>query len=400
MSPKTYISTVFDDTSRIVADLLDDAMQNAGSEALGLLFCDSRIDCEAVLRDVQAKLPFPVTGGTTMTFPFVHPSGEDISAGLTVLRKEGMKAAIVLSEPLDAGRHREQMDAVYEACRARLGEDPKMLLPLFPLMPSLPTGFFIEDLFALAGDVPVFGGVTTNDLISTRAGVFAEGRTASDRMVLVVLGGPVCPVFSTANLVSPMVEYAPLVTRAEGNEVYRVDESSFCDYMRTVGISPEDRVNGVDALMQYGPTPVLVQTPGGKDNDVPDVRCISFTNMEQGSAFFSGPVPEGARLRMSILRKQDVESSVRDCLAKLDARMDPARKEGYEYSALLCVTCVARYFAFVGGANVEGEILSRETPRGLAATGLYAFAEIGPAYGPDGKGHNRSHSASIAMCAI
>ena len=401
MSATTSISTNFEDSTTVVNDLLLSLPDPGTADGLGFLFCDSQLDFQAVLEGVTKKVGFPLVGGTALAFPFADPGGSELSAALLFFSKEGMKSAVAVSDVLEQGRHEEQMQAVYEQCLERLGTEPRLVLPFFPLMPGLITGHFIDALFSLAGGVPVFGGTTTNDLVGTKAAVFAEGKAMGNRMALVMLGGSIQPAFSTSNLVTPMVEYAPEVTGAEGNEVLTVDNGSFCDHMRDVGISPEDRINGVDALMQYGPTPAIMQAPDRPEDDVPEVRCISFTNVQKGSAMFSGPVPEGTRLRMSVLRKEDVAHSTRECLQKLQTRMRAAQDAGYRYSALLCVTCVARYFVLVGGANVERELLTVGMPDGMAGLGFYAFCEIGPAYTlEEQRLVNRSHSASITMCAL
>jgi|GEM_PF-2910054 len=402
MRSSTYTSTSFIGPEAIAEDILSAMPPDEASDSrIGFLFCDSQVDYSAVVATLADRLDFPVVGGTVLGFPFAGSDGKEFSAALMVLRKEGLKVAVIVSDPLDQERHKEQMRAVFERCRDALGEAPKLVLPFFPLMPGMPTGLFINDIFDLAADIPTFGGTTTNDLISTRPAIFAGGAAYGDRMTLVMLGGPIRPVFATSNLVSPTVEYAPTVTRSVENEVYRVDGDSFCEYMRTIGISPEDRINGVDALMQYGPTPVIMHDPHSPETDVPEVRCISYTDIGKGSAMFSGPIPEGTRLRMSILRSGDVDDSARSCLEKLNSRMQKAEEKGYEYSALFCVSCVARYFVMAGGLNTERELLMRDSPKSLAPIGFYAFCEIGPVYttGED-KQINRAHSASIAMCAL
>lgn len=397
---ETFISTAFDDASHIAQEILS-GLADRSQGALGILFCDSRVAYGAVASAVSAALSFPVTGGTALGFPFAAPDGSEISAALLVIRKQGMKAALRISEPLAQEKHEEQMRRVFDDCRMDLGCDPALVLPFFPLMPGVLTALFIDDIFSLANGVPVFGGTTTNDLVSTKAAVFASDRAYEDRMALVMLGGDIRPVFATSNQVSPMVEYAPVVNESGGYEVLRVDDVSFCEYMRGIGISPEERINGVDALMQYGPTPALMQRTPRQDSDVPEVRCISFTNLSRGSATFSGPVPPGTRLKMSILHKEDVAASTRDCLEKLKLRMARHESDGYTYDAFLCVSCVARYFVLVGGENTERLILRENMPPGLAPLGFYAFCEIGPAYAfEDGTLLNRSHSASIAACAI
>ena len=400
MRAATYLSTVFDDADTIAAELVSSVSPRAAEGGIGFLFCNSQTDYGAIVEKVAAFCGFPVVGGTALGFPFTDAAGREVSAAFMILHKDGLEASVAVSEPLDQQRHGEQMRAVFEACGQGLDPEAKMVLPLFPLMPGLLTGVFIDDIFALADGIPVFGGTTTNDLISTKPAVFADGKAYSDRMVLVMLGGAIRPVFATGNLVSPTVEYAPTVTLSEGNEVLRVDDMTYCEYLSSIGISPEDRINGVDALMQYGPTPVIIENPEVPDSDVPEVRCISYTDMKRHSAVFSGPVPAGVKLRMSILRKQDVDDSVKDCLGKLHERMREARDEGYTYGALFCISCVARYFVFVGGDNSERALMT-QAAEGLAPAGFYAFCEIGPSYTTAGKKlANRSHSASIAMCAL
>lgn len=397
----SYTSIHFDAPDAIIADLAANGAEDISENALGMLYCDSQVDCRAVLEGLEARLRFPVVGGSAMAFPYAGPDGGQLSAALLVMQNDALRFSVSVSETLRPEACREQMRDTYERGLAALGGPPKMVMPLFPLWPGLPTNVFIDEIFSLAGGLPVFGGVTTNDLINTEAAVFADGEVLTDRMALVMLGGDIHPVFATSNQISPMVEYAPVVTLSEGSEVLRVEEQSFCDYMRSIGIKPEQRVNGVDALMQYGPTPAIVMPPEHVETDAPQVRCISYTNLQRGSAVFSGRIPEGSRLRMGLLRKSDVTESTTACLDKLQARMAPAQERGYEYSALFCLSCVARYFALVGGPNFEHEILTNHPLSTHAAIGAYVFCEVSPVYGGGGNAlQNGMHSASIIMCAI
>lgn len=400
MKAKTFFSTQFLNAEAIVDSFTEQGLGEVPESSLGVLYCESSIEYEALVQKLAQKVSFPIIGGTTMDFP-VENRGEDYSAILMVITKESMRFSVQVSDKLDGVKHTEQMNELYAQGRSQLGEDPKLVMIFLPLMPHVRVSNFIDDIFASAGDIPVFGGVLTNDLISTKAAVFCGGEVYREHMVLLMLGGDISPVCASANQVTPMVEYAPLVTEAKGNEVLRVDSSTFCDYMREAGIRPEDRVSGVDALMQYGPIPVIVDNADTPDTDVPAIRCISYTDLERGSAIFSASVQEGSKIYMSILRKQDVADSVEDCLRKLEERMKPAQQEGYTYSAFFCVTCVARYFVQVGGTDVEGRILAENVPEGCASIGYYAFCEIGPTYRTtDGAMENKSHSASITMCAF
>lgn len=405
MSTVLRTSFDFDDDSVILSDLTKE-MEHDIPERLAILLCDSQIDCGTLVPAVQQALGCALVGGTSLTFPVSDTTGGNISASLAIVSKNGMKYAVALSEPLAAGEHERQVRAACDEVARDLGEEPKMLMAFFPHMPGFPTGTFIEELLLAAGDTPVFGGATTGDLISTRAEVFHGGRTYRDRMVLIALGGAIKPVFSTRNIVSRISDYTPTVTKSEGNKVLRVDGMTFCKYMESVGIPPEDRVNGVDALLQYGPVPVqldLSRVEQVPEDGVPEVSCISYTSPEEGSATFSRHVPEGTQVILSLLTREDIEESAKQCLEGIlqETGASGRQSDGYQYDTLFCVSCVARYFMMVGSTNSERALLTGEIPPYLTANGYYGFAEIGPTR--DGRTQrivNRAHSASIVMCAL
>lgn len=393
-------SANFDAPERIAEDLT--LPQGAFSPTVGLFFCDSQAPAEEAIALVQKNTPCPIIGGTSLTLPFSEDrEEEDIAASLLLLQKENMRFARAVSEPLDPARHAEQMTALFTACRDDLGCAPALVLLFLPLMPGLPMDDFVRDVFDLAGPTPVFGGAVTNDLLSTTAAVFADGKAMRDRMVMAMFAGGIDPVFAVGASVTTMTDYAPTVTRSQGSTIFEVDGSPFCDYLRGLGIPPEDRINGVDALMQYGPTPADVIRPDRPDDGVPEIRCISYTRVDEGSAVFSGPMPEGSRLKMSVISREDVEHSARHCMDVLKSRMRQKEAEGRCFDVVLCVSCIARYFALIGCEHCERTILHEERPAGPALAGFYGFSEIAPTLAlDDGRPLNRSHSASLIMCAL
>lgn len=396
------VSTEFDNSSRIAEDLLRGLgdPQSLEGVKLGVLMCGGNTAYAEVLEKVSKAVEFPIIGGTTLSFPMTGRDDAPVSATLALLRNDKMKIACAVSPKLDDSRAAEQMRAVYAEARAALGEEPRLIVPYIPMLPGLNTDSFVSALFELSGGAPVFGGVCTSDLAGGRAAVFAGGAARPQELVLLLVGGAVSPVFAVGNTITRMAEYGPEVTEADGNIVRRVDDTSICDYMQSLGIAPQDRVNGLDAMMQYGPLPVLVRHQDQPDDGVPEVRCISYTQVGEGSAAFSAKIPLGARINIGLLRPDDVARSAKDCLERLMAGAAEGRSRGYSYSAVFCVSCVARYFVFVGMRNKERQILADIHPEGLAVSDYYGFCELGPTSDKSGKIINRSHSASIAMCAF
>lgn len=399
MATYSNFSTDFFQVS-VIADELTAGLPDAFSDrAIGFLICDSQVDYDELLVILKQKINFPVIGGTTFTDPLTG-ANEERSATLTVLDLEQLDYSIQISEPLQQDLCEQQMEQLYENCVRGLTGPPKMLMMYMPMIPGLTVDHFVTRLIGLTGETPLFGGMNMNDLDSTKAAVFAGGEAYRDRMVLIALGGGIRPVFGVGSQMTPMSEYAPAVTESDYNVVYRLDDMSFCDYMRSVGISPEDRRNGVDALVQYGPLPCQLRNKLAEDDGIAELRCISYTNVEAGSAAFSSSLPLGTRVNMGLIQKDDVADSFRSCMDTLQQRMAKETETGYEYSVLFAVPCVARYFAMLGGENLESRLLLAETPGHLAVSAYYGFLEVGPTLGHKGEVHNRSHNASIVMCAI
>lgn len=399
MSIYSAKSQEFRDIQVLADDLTRNIPQNTPANAIGFLFCDSQVDSDALLQQLQANRNLTIVGGTSFSYPLAD-SVNQISAELTVLVMEGLSYSVHVSDPLDESVYVDQVNKLYQACMDELDAPAKLIMPFIPLIPGLTHDLYISQLFSLAQHIPVFGGVTTDDLDITKAAVYAHGHSYSDRMVLIALGGAIRPVFAVGSQLTTLSDYGPTVTESAANIVHRVDDMTFCDYLNRIGIAPEQRVNGVDALVQYGPLPCRLRHKLQDDDGVPELRCISYTNVEEGSAAFSGSLPIGTKINMGTILKKDVAESTDKCLEDLTAKMKREEADGYQFSVLFSIPCVARYFALLGGENVEKAMITEKAPGHLAISTLYGFCEIGPTTGNNGALHNRSHNASIVMCAI
>lgn len=390
----------FHEPGNVVADLLRDLPPEMNDEkTIGFLTLDSQLDAPEVLRLLDGQVAFPVVGGTSFTYPLSGQPNE-VSAALSLVSMDKLEFAFAVSEPLQEAECEIQVKTIYDKCLAGLKGEPKLLITVLPHIPGLNADCFISSLFKEVGAVPVFGGMTTNDLDSTKAYVFAGHEAYADRMVLLALGGDIKPVFAVGSQLTVLTQYGPTVTESDGNIVKCVDGMTFCEYMQSLGINPADRENGVDALVQYGPLPCRLYHKLKDDDGVPELRCISFTNAKDGSAAFSSSLPVGTKINMGTIQKNDVVESSHGCLNEILTKIKTTEETDYQYSVLFSIPCVARYFAMLGGENLESSLLAREVPPHLMLCTFYGFCEIGPTQNKAGEFHNRSHNASIVMCAI
>lgn len=390
-------SLEFQQVEIIAQDLLQ-GLPELPSSALGFLTCDSQVDYDALLPLLAKALPFPLVGGTTMTNP-LSQGDQELAATLLVIHKEDMLCSIALSAPF-AGAPEAQVGEALERCLNNLDDPPKLLMTFFPMLPGMEGDACAHRLFSLANGIPVFGGMMTDDLGCTVSAVFENGLAYPDRMLLIGLGGDIRPVVAVGNQMTVMAEHGAVVTDSTQNVVHRVDDMTFCDYMQSLGIQPEQRVDKLEALIQYGPLPFRIHHKLTEEDGVPELRCLSYTDPSNGNAAFSSALPIGVRLQMGLIEKNDVIESCQRCASSLLEQMEAQERTGYSYSAVLFLTCSARYFAILNGALPGVGILRQTIPPQLPVSGCYSFLEIGHTLGKNGSVQNRSHNASIVMCAL
>lgn len=378
----------------IAEDLVRDLPLPSLGNAFGLLSCQPETDYEAVIARLQAAVPFPIVGGTTWALPF-GDRDEEVSAGLTVINRPGLNFAISVSRPLTARESRRQMEELYRDCETKLGERPKMLLAILPIIPKLMNDIYLPHLFEAAGNLPIFGGMVSDDYEYKRAAVLAEGRAHRDRMALMALGGDIEPVFAARSELNVLSEYTPTVTEAKGHVVRRVDDMSFCDYLARHGFDPARK-----DLTTDWPLSLEVRGRHVPVDYLADFCDLVRLNLADGSGTLSGVIPVGAGIRMGILGKSNVVNTADDCLADILAQIKEGRARGRAYDILLCVPCVARYFAMAGDDRREGERIRAACPGDLSIFGFYGFSEICRVRLPDGGRENRILNYSIIMCAF
>lgn len=361
------------------------------ASAFGLLACSPDTEYESLLARLAKTAPFPIVGGTISASPFDtidNPFMESLSA----VAKKGMRHAISLSDPIDQTRAGEQMERLYADCLRRLGCAPAMFLLFTPIFPNLFVDSFLNELYRLAGSVPVFGGMMSDDFHSDRSAVFADGAPHRDRVLLIGLGGEIRPVFGIGRKITVLSDYSPAITEARGNVILRVDDVPFTEYMAKLGFGP-------DALSDF-PITVRLRQPDAAPDALPDVHALVAMDPASGSGVLDALVKPDSIISLGFLSKQDIVDSTAMCLDELERGMRREEADGYAFSTVMAVSCIARYYTMFGQGNVEAEMLAGRLPRELERFGFFGFTEFCPAPGADGVTVNGRHGQTLGMCAF
>jgi hypothetical protein len=97
---------------------------------------------------------------------------------------------------------------------------------------------------------------------------------------------------------------------------------------------------------------------------------------------------------------QDIEMSTQNSTQDLLTVMRQNEADGYKYSTIFAVSCVARYYVMTGKNALEADILKANFPSDLSLCGYYSFGEICPTSVRSGKGLNAAHNESLVLLAM
>jgi hypothetical protein len=243
-----------------------------------------------------------------------------------------------------------------------------------------------------APNIPVIGGVSSDDYDYKRAGVFLSGKNFRDSLVLISVWGRAKPIFSLRHVTSRFAERIRRVVNAKDNKVFMVGDETLVKYLESFGL----KTNVPDTLLAFNSYPMMLTRE--EEDETPLMRHISSLDLKEGSGTFLGDVPTGALANICLVSKKDVVAACRESMQIL---LEETQKQSdYQYSAIFCISCCGRAMILGTDSDAEGKIVSELLPKNLSLAGAYCLGEICPVRYKDGEASNRFHNCSIAFCAI
>ena len=390
-----------DNPAKAVDDLLKQLELRGplNKNSCGFLFCDADMNYEPVGAMLQARLPFDVVGCTSIANFDREQGVQTFSASLLVLTADDVRFSTVLTGALTDENVNSELQLAYDKAKASADGPGKLLFLFPPFDETITLDTYVDTLNRLSGAIPVFGGLPSSSTADDDILVFAEGKVFSDRAVIVLLEGNVQPLFSVQNVLSSFSDQKSLVTKAKKNVIYRVEDRTFVDYLKSVGLDTDELIAQGD-LAVYVSTPLKVNMNKDEDHDgIPVVRTIKSLNPLDGSGILFGEIPELSTLSIVTMKRQDIQDSSLKAVRDIQEQI-AASSGDYVYTVLLCVSCGGRYLVMADDKEVEGKIIADNISRSLTLSGFYAYGEVCPTHVRNGKALNRVHNESIVMCAL
>jgi hypothetical protein len=322
---------------------------------------------------------------------------------LTTVTSDDVFFSMATSEPLTSDNIERQIELTYRKALESLKGDPALVLAFPPYILGIMLDIYPRELDRISGGLPVFGGLPAHDEVNGCTAVYCGDTAGSDRLTVLLVSGAIKPVTTVKNHIGTLISgLKRKVTSSRANVVQRVGNGTFVEFIEEFGLDAAKLANPNEKTTSFTSYPLLVEKPDTLDSDggEPIVRTLHGIDLQSGSGTAIGEIPEGSVLSIGVLQAQDIETSTRNSTRDLLTAMKQNEADGYRYSIVFAVSCVARYYVMADKNTLEADTLKASLPPDISLCGYYSFGEICPASVKSSGLHNAAHNESLVLLAM
>lgn len=366
-----------DDLDLAVNEVLDQIdLTRLHRNSLGVMTCYSEFIDTGVVRALCDRLPFDVIGSTSISNGVAREI-DDMMLCLTVLTSDDVEFTTLRTEALQG-----DLDRIASAYREKAGQRearPSMILAYFPIIVELGGEALLKRLDAACGGVPIFGTINSDHTPDNRtAQCIHNGEGYPRSAVMALLYGDANPDFHVVNIPEQkLLKQNAFITDAEGSLLKEINDMPALDFMRALGITKGDGIEGMTAI------PLLVDLLDG----TPPMARAMFHVTKEKYIRCGGDMPVGAALDIGNLDAADVITTARQTA-------DHIRGVPHAQGAIL-FPCLSRFLALGADTGREFEAIMSALPEPLTCHISYSSGEICPMRDSSGEYRNRFHNFSI-----
>ncbi|MDR1659441.1 MAG: hypothetical protein LBR94_03750, partial [Desulfovibrio sp.] len=304
----TASTAEIDEVDDAVKEILDQfPLKSLKKNSVGILYCCMDFIETGVVSALDKALPFSVLGMTTMASSDNKNLGM-YNLSLAVLTSDDVLFETVVTDPLSSGDYREKIAAAYNRARAGLPGDPACILAFMPYTPDISGTELTASLDAIAGGIPIWGGVTVSlDVYNGPCCTILEGRAQEKVLGMILVHGPVTPEFIVASIPEKDIFYEKraIITSSENCILRTVNDVPVLQFFESIGMTVRPEASAT--------LPFIVDY---RDGSTPVALGISSV-LEDGSVLCGGPVPQGSLIAMCELTREGILATTRQSVEKI-----------------------------------------------------------------------------------
>jgi len=231
-------------------------------------------------------------------------------------------------------------------------------------------------------NVTIFGGLAADSLKMIRTYVFTNDQLSENGLIALVLDEEKISLSGMAVGGWRPVGIDYIITGSNGNILYSINNEPALQFISRYGGIKDffgDRKANVFLTANF-------QLQLQRENKHPIMRVPMYTNPADHSIVFAGSIPQGSKVRLSMLPSFDViETVLKD--------FDEFKNEQPEADALILFSCAGRQMSL--GPYASDEINRIKNTWDVPMAGFFSFGEIGRVEKGDTEFHNMTCSLAI-----
>jgi hypothetical protein len=380
----TAYTTEIDETEDALAEIMGQLDLNSlKKNSVGIITCHFDFTDTGFLGELCEKLPFDVVGMTTMASANRHGMGM-YALSLTVLTSDEVVFETAMTGPLKPGDYKGAIEAAYSETVKKLPGPPSLIITFFPFFKNL-SGALIHRAFdEVCGGVPFWGSAAAGaDASYGHSNVFRGGEVAEDRLVMILLHGPVNPEFIVVSIPTKNIRKdRGTITDSDGCLLKRVNGISALKYLENLGLTIIKDASVTAPLMVYY-----------EGSSVP-VAVGIYSVDDDGNLLCGGEMTKGASLAVGEITNEGIMATAGESMTRL---LECGKRDG-----ALLLPCVSRYVMLAPEHDIEQKLIIEKLENGnvMPFMAAYSGGEICPVRDEAGVLRNRFHNYTFSVCVL
>ncbi|HWN87535.1 MAG TPA: FIST N-terminal domain-containing protein [Chitinophagaceae bacterium] len=304
---------------------------------------------------------------------------EDIESGATVILLLDIKPEYFRLEikSTDSVSTKENAEQIAKTAKAAF-KQPSFLI----ISGGLTTDGdqIIEGVDNICGrGTTIFGGLAADGLKMERTYVFTNDILTDKGLLALIFDEEKIELNGVAVGGWKPIGIDRVITKCDGNVVYTIDDEPALSFIkRYAGLKDINADNALNFLLASN-----FQLQLQRENKHPVMRTPMWANINDGSIVFAGSLPQGSKVKLSLLPGFEVIDAAKIEFLKY-------QKEEPEVDALIVFSCAGRQITL--GPYVSEEIEGIKKIWDAPLAGFFCYGEIGKVVSGEHEFHNMTCS--------
>jgi len=304
---------------------------------------------------------------------------EDIESGATVILLLDIKPEYFRVEikSTDSVSTKENAEQIAKTAKAAF-KQPSFLI----ISGGLTTDGdqIIEGVDNICGKgTTIFGGLAADGLKMERTYVFTNDILTDKGLLALIFDEEKIELNGVAVGGWKPIGIDRVITKCDGNVVYTIDDEPALSFIkRYAGLKDINADNALNFLLASN-----FQLQLQRENKHPVMRTPMWANINDGSIVFAGSLPQGSKVKLSLLPGFEVIDATKTEFLKY-------QKEEPEVDALIVFSCAGRQITL--GPYVSEEIEGIKKIWDAPLAGFFCYGEIGKVVSGEHEFHNMTCS--------